>query len=421
MAISDSQKLDFVWKKLGYGAAKTDLNSNKLAANEAIVSPLLLRGDKILTEVSSVPAVIPATSSSIVTVYSTPVECTNDATASANRTWKTDLTDWITPEFGSTYLVKVYIHTSGDAAGAASISNQVFVTGSGNDDEWFFDYQAGVLNFIGDNLPSGKSFTGKSVYISGARYVGSFGLSAAATDGLTIAELNDSPNVSVNNASQIRFNTTDGFELTDEGSGSVLVEYTAGASNLTDLGITDGTAGQVLSTDGSENYQFIDGILTGTVPTGEVFAVGSTQTAFTLATTPANEEAIDVYVDGVIQVPGASENFSVSSNTLTFTSAVQAGSEVFVKHRTPHATVAAVNANSITNNNLNLTYTSNEFTGDGTTTDYTIQEEHTVHSVLVFVAGLLVSTSTYTISGSTLSFTTAPTAGQDIFFRYMPV
>lgn len=421
MAISDSQKLDFVWKKLGYGAAKTDLNANKLAANEAIVSPLLLRGDKILTEVSSVPAVIPATSTSIVTVYSTPVECVNDVTASANRTWKTELTDWITPEFGSTYLIKVYIHTAGDAAGAAGISNQVFVTGSGNNDEWFFDYQAGVLNFIGDNLPSGKTFTGKSVYISGARYVGSFGLSAVASGGLSVKEANDTPNVDVSNASAIRFNTTDGFQLTDEGSGSVLVEYTAGASNLTDLGITDGTAGQVLSTDGSENYQFIDSVLTGTVPTGEVFAVGSTQTAFTLATTPADAEAIDVYVDGVIQVPGASENFSVSGNTLTFTSAVQAGSEVFVKHRTPHATVAAVNANAITNNNLNLTYTSNEFTGDGTTTDYTIQAEHTVHSVLVFVAGLLVSTSTYTISGSTLSFTTAPTVGQDIFFRYMPV
>ena len=421
MAISDNQKLDFVWKKLGYGAAKTDVNSNKLAANEAIVSPLLLRGDKILTDAGSIPAVIPGSSTSTVTVYSTPVECVNDATASANRTWKTNLTDWITPEFGSTYLVKVYIHTSGDAAGASGISKQVFVTGSGNDDEWFFDYQAGVLNFIGDSLPNGKNFTGNSVYVSGARYVGTFGLSASASQGLTIAEVNDSPNVNVSNASQIRFNTTNGFELTDEGSGSVLVEYTAGATSLTDLSITDGTAGQVLSTDGNENYSFQDSILTGTVPTGEVFNPASNQTAFTLATTPANEEAIDVYVDGVIQVPGASENFSVSSNTLTFTSAVPAGSEVFVKHRTPHATVAAVNANAITNNNLNLTYTSHEFTGDGTTTDYTIQAEHSVHSVLVFVDGLLVSISTYTISGSTLTFNTAPTVGQDIFFRYMPV
>lgn len=424
MAISDSQKLDFVWKKLGYGAAKTDLNSNKLAANEAIVSPLLIRGDKILTDATSVPSVIPGSSTSTVTVYTTPVECVNDATASANRTWKTNLTDWLTPEFGSTYLVKVYIHTAGDAAGAASISNQVFVTGSGNDDEWFFDYQAGVLNFIGDNLPSGKNFTGKSVYISGARYVGTFGLSAAASQGLTITEVNDSPNVNTTNASQIRFNTTNGFQLTDEGSGSVLVELELNdiPTGLTDLGITDGTAGQVLSTDGSENYQFIDSILTGTVPTGEIFNVASgTQTSFTLATTPADDESIDVYVDGVIQVPGASENFTLNINTLTFTSAVPAGSEVYVKHRTPHATVATVNANSITNNNLNLSYTSNEYTGDGTTTDYTIQAEHTVHSVLVFVDGLLVSTTTYSISGSTLTFTTAPTNGQTIFFRYMPV
>ena len=35
----------------------------------------------------------------------------------------------------------------------------------------------GVLNFIGTNLPpDGKSFTGKSVYITGAAYDGRFGV-----------------------------------------------------------------------------------------------------------------------------------------------------------------------------------------------------------------------------------------------------
>ena len=61
---------------------------------------------------------------------------------------------------------------------APSISNKVFVTGSGNNDEWFFDYQSGVLNFIGTNLPNGKSFSGNSVYVEGARYTGSFGVGA---------------------------------------------------------------------------------------------------------------------------------------------------------------------------------------------------------------------------------------------------
>ena len=101
---------------------------------------------------------------------------TNDITASTNRTWKTALNNWIPPQIGSTYLVKVYIHDSGDAANAASSGTQVLGAGSGNNDEWFFDYQSGVLNFIGSNLPSGVDFSGKSVYISGARYTGTLGV-----------------------------------------------------------------------------------------------------------------------------------------------------------------------------------------------------------------------------------------------------
>lgn len=424
MAIQDNQKLDYLWKKLGYGVTKTDTNNNKLAANESITSPLLLRADKILTDANQIPSIIPASSTSKVTVYptSSPVECTADNSASENRTWKTGITDWVSPEFGSTYLVKVYIHTSGDSAGAASLANQVFTTGSGNNDEWFFDYQSGVLHFIGDNLPSGKSFTGKSVYISGAKYSGTFGLSESATQGFSISELNDPvTNVIVGNTTGIIFDVNNGFILTDNGDGTVTV---AGdfVTDLTDLNIADGNTGQVLSTDGVGNFQFVDHTLTGTVPNGEVFNIESgSQTSFTLATTPADAEAIDVYVDGVIQVPGISENYTLSVNTLTFSDAVPAGSEVYVKHRTPFATIGTVNVNSVTNAALNLAYTSHEYTGDGTTTDYTIQAEHTVHSVMAFIDGLIVSTSDYTIVGSTLSFTNPPANSSTIIFRYMPV
>ena len=178
MAITDAKKVDYLWKKLGYGATKTDTNSAKKAPNEAIASPLLLRGDNTWNQASSIPGTLPASSEGVVTVYPTsnPDETTNDGTAAANRTWKTGLTDWIPPEIGSTYQVKVYIHTSGDASNAAASGDQVFATGSGNNDEWFFDYQSGVLHFIGSNLPNGVSFTGKSVYISRARYTGTKGL-----------------------------------------------------------------------------------------------------------------------------------------------------------------------------------------------------------------------------------------------------
>jgi len=163
MAITDNQKIDYLFKKIGYGATKTDTNANKLAPNEAIPSPLLIRGDRVWKESSSIPGVKPGSTSGVVQVYTgaTSVETTEDNTATTSRSWKTGLTGWIPPQFGSTYLVNVYIHTSDDAANSNSISNRVFVTGSGNDDEWFFDYESGVLNFIGTSLPNGKSLVAR--------------------------------------------------------------------------------------------------------------------------------------------------------------------------------------------------------------------------------------------------------------------
>ena len=178
MAINDNQKLDFLWKKLGYGVTKTDINSIKNATNESIPSSLLIRGDKLWAEAGDIPATIPTSNTSQVELTST--ETTSDLTASANRTWKTSAADWIPPEFGSTYQVKVYIDSAG-AANPQSTGTQLFAAGSGNNDEWFFDYQSGVLNFIGDNLPSGIS--GNKIYVVGARYIGNFGISGTS-DGI---------------------------------------------------------------------------------------------------------------------------------------------------------------------------------------------------------------------------------------------
>lgn len=179
MAISDSQKVDYLWKKLGYGATKTDTNARKKAPNEAIVSPLLIRGDKIWNKAADIPTVIPTADAYPVGVYlgASSVETSEDGTATNNRTWKTNLTDWIPPEFGPTYQVKVYVDNP-SASDPTSTGTQIFATGSGNDDEWFFDYQSGVLHFISTNLPSSISDS-KTVYISGARYVGTFGQPAS--------------------------------------------------------------------------------------------------------------------------------------------------------------------------------------------------------------------------------------------------
>ena len=52
MAISDTQKIDYLWKKVGFAEAKTETANNKIAGsgNETIPSALQIRGDKVMTD-----------------------------------------------------------------------------------------------------------------------------------------------------------------------------------------------------------------------------------------------------------------------------------------------------------------------------------------------------------------------------------
>lgn len=182
MAITDTQKVDYLLKKLGYGVAKTDTAAVKSPSNESIASPLLLRGDIVWANSDQIPATPPGGDTAYVKVYKTTGAqvCAVDPTATTNRTWKTNLTDWIPIEFGSTYQVKVWAATSG-AANPTATGTQLFPDGSGNNDGWYFDYQAGILNFADTNIPSAVS--GKVIYIEGYRYIGTKGLSNALQQG----------------------------------------------------------------------------------------------------------------------------------------------------------------------------------------------------------------------------------------------
>ena len=110
------------------------------------------------------------------------LETTEDGSSTDNRTWKTGVTNWIPPQFGSTYQLKVYAAPTG-TANVQTSGTQLFETGSGNSDEWYFDYQSGILNFIGDNLP-GDIGTGTSnvIHVAGAVYVGNTGVTSQGTN-----------------------------------------------------------------------------------------------------------------------------------------------------------------------------------------------------------------------------------------------
>jgi hypothetical protein len=71
---------------------------------------------------------------------------------------------------------------------------------------------------------------------------------------------------------------------------------------------------------------------------------------------------------------------------------------------------------------MTLSYSSGTATGDGTTTAFTISSGRTVNDILVFVNGFqLTPTTDYTISGTTLTFQTAPANNAEIAYRYLPI
>ena len=339
MAITDAKKVDYLWKKIGYGATKTDTNANKKAPNEAIASPLLLRGDRTLNQASSIPGTLPGSTTGVVRVYPTsnPHETTADGTATANRTWKTGLTDWIPPEIGSTYQVKVYIHTSSDAGNAASAGDQVFATGSGNNDEWFFDYQSGVLHFIGTNLPNGISFTGKSVYISGGRYTGTIGLQNLSTTGNTEFSTNTIRNVVTNADMTFETQGTGVFDFNTTTALVVPTGTTAQRPSAQEgiIRFNTQTGKYEVSLDGS-TYTALRTEAAASSITKDIFIGDGSSTQFTMSVTPTAANNILVYVDGVMQEP--TQNYTIANDVLSFTGGAD-GSSIEAPHSTARIVV----------------------------------------------------------------------------------
>ena len=225
MAITTDQKIDFLWKKIGFKASKTDTADNKGGPNEAIPAVSRIDGTKIWSQSSDIPAVQPSASAGVVTIYAdsggtATVETTADATSTAQRSWKTDLTDWIDPAYGSTYLVKVYADS---ASSTTPESTGTQLLGGESGYEWYFDYDSGVLHFIGTSIPGALS--GKVAYIKGSRYTGNTGVPTAGS-GSTATNVQFDPS----NLNDIQSTDTDGnINLDPNGDGQVVIEGTNSA------------------------------------------------------------------------------------------------------------------------------------------------------------------------------------------------
>ena len=199
---------------------------------------------------------------------------------------------------------------------------------------------------------------------------------------------------------------TAGLEVYVRYYGVALTVGTVADSSITGAKLQDGTI-------------TIDKIAAGAY-TKQTFTGDNTTTAFTLSTDPGVAQALLIMVDNVVQEP--TENYTTSGTTLTFTSAPALNARIYVRFLgLPYANASVPADDSVTNAKLNLTYTSNQYTGNNSATAYTIPAGHTANSVLVILDGLILPPSDYSVSGTTLTFGSAPLLNQSIDIRYMPV
>ena len=184
-------------------------------------------------------------------------------------------------------------------------------------------------------------------------------------------------------------------------------------------------------------------------------ADGST-TTFTLNFTVGSSASIMVSVAGVYQEPEVAYNLSDGGTKIVFTAAPESGDTVFVVFlgiaydvgtlvgtgvitgQTAETSVAdddliliydtsADALRKMTKANfapaVSLSYTTRNYTGDGSDTTFTVTNGATVDSVIVTENGVVQKPTTdYTISGTTLTFQGgAPADGVAIQIRELPV
>jgi hypothetical protein len=343
MAISISQYVDLLFKKL-QGVAKTANSTVKGASNESIASPAFLRGDIVWVESNQIGNTAQAIAG-ISTAYrnGSAVECVADTTVppigGIRPTWLTNETYWIPQEFGSTWLPKVFVGPSA-AANIEATGTQIFAAGIGGVGEYYFDTQAGVLNFIGETIPTVLT-AGNVVYVAGYQYSGLLGTTTLPSN-TTIGNLviaNTTITTNQVNGNIVLEPTGTGVTIIDTVTGLVLpTGNTAYRPSSPDQGTirfnTNSTEVEVW--DGSQwtNVGGSTASITNQYITGD----GST-TVFTL-NQESTAASVIVSTNGVVQFPDIA--YTVTGNSITFAEAPVSTDVIDIRFTALLTTVNAV-------------------------------------------------------------------------------
>jgi hypothetical protein len=127
----------------------------------------------------------------------------------------------------------------------------------------------------------------------------------------------------------------------------------------------------------------------------QIFAGDGSTVNFTLTSAPTSENNLLVFIDGVFQ---AHDSYSVSGTTLTFSTAPANTRVVTVYHARSNVSGANMIVDTMTGDNSDVTLTLSV-------------APVSVNNVQVYFDGVYQSKANYSISGTTLTFSTAPATG----------
>jgi hypothetical protein len=133
----------------------------------------------------------------------------------------------------------------------------------------------------------------------------------------------------------------------------------------------------------------------------------SSTTTFVLDYAVGSAASVMVFYGGVYQIPGVAYSISGGGSSITFSEAPTTGTTLTLVYLGHQLTVARTAGQE----------TSTEsFTGDGSTTNFTLTDPPVINSgIIVFIDGIQQQlTTNFTVSGSTLAFTSAPDTSADI-------
>ena len=320
MAVSIAQYVDLLFKKL-QGVAKTANAATKSASNESIASPAFIRGDIVWMQSDQITSSASAiTGIANARINSNSVQCAPDTTVppigGIRPTWLSNVSYWIPQEFGATWLPKVYVGPAA-AANIQATGTQIFSAGIGGVGEYFFDTQAGVLNFIGETIPTVLT-AGNVVYIAGYEYVGALGVTNnpgnVTIGNLTVANTTVSTNLADGN---ITLTATGNGLVTITGTGGITIPY--GNTTQRPDPAVEGTIRYNNALNQTEIYTGSDwesiGGAIANITNQTITPDGST-TTYTLDQA-ATATGILVTINGISQTPNV--DYTVAATQITFT------------------------------------------------------------------------------------------------------